>query len=339
MLWTGENNSAATVNESGTVFDAMEGFPHNMTVVDNFVRAWTIINRPYKKVLATISGGSDSDVVLDICSKADKEKKIKYVWINTGLEYQATKDHLAFLEKKYGITITKIRPKMPVPLAVKKFGQPFLNKRASEYIARLQKHGFNWVDGKYEDLIRLYPKCKSAIAWWCNMYDNKRLNIDNNKMLKEFMIENPPAFKISSKCCYHAKKSVIHNIINTNKVDLSVFGVRKAEGGTRSTAYKSCFGSKDAPYGEYDEYRPVWWYLNGDKEEYCKACDVTHSRCYTEYGLARTGCCGCPFGRDFRHELEVAKEFEPKLYSAVTSLFKDSYAYMKAYHEFVKARS
>ncbi len=338
LTWdNGENSSSATVKkEELTVFDVMKDFPHNMTVVDNFVRAWSIINRPYKKVLATISGGADSDVVLDICARADKDKKIKYVWINTGLEYQATKVHLDYLEKKYGITITRIRPKKPIPLAVKRYGQPFLNKNASEHIARLQKHGFTWVDGEYKELLNLFPKCASSLQWWCNMHSNNSLNICNNKWLKEFMISNPPTFKISNKCCYHAKKSVIHSLINKNKVDLSISGVRKAEGGARATAYKSCFGSKDASHGEYDEYRPVWWYKNSDKEDYCKACSVTHSKCYTEYGLPRTGCCGCPFGKDFEHELEVVKEFEPKLYAAVNNLFKDSYAYTRAYREFAK---
>ena len=80
----------------------------------------------------------------------------------------------------------------------------------------------------------------------------------------------------------------------------------------------------------------MWWYKNKDKEDYCNACSVTHSRCYTEYGLPRTGCCGCPFGRDFEHEIEVARTYEPKLYTAIMNLFGDSYAYTRKYKEFCK---
>ena len=58
--------------------------------------------------------------------------------------------------------------------------------------------------------------------------------------------------------------------------------------------------------------------------------------CYTEYGLKRTGCCGCPFGRDFEFELEVLEQYEPNLYKAVCNVFKDSYEYTRKYREFCK---
>ena len=55
----------------------------------------------YKKVLCSISGGSDSDILLYIITKCDKNKIVDYVFFDTGLEYQATKDHIKFLEEKY----------------------------------------------------------------------------------------------------------------------------------------------------------------------------------------------------------------------------------------------
>ena len=63
---------------------------------------------------------------------------------------------------------------------------------------------------------------------------------------------------------------------------------------------------------------------------------ITHSKCYTEYGLKRTGCAGCPFGRDFEQELDVIANYEPKLYKAVNNIFGDSYEYTRKYREFVK---
>ena len=59
-------------------------------------------------------------------------------------------------------------------------------------------------------------------------------------------------------------------------------------------------------------------------------------KCYTEYGLKRTGCCGCPYGRDFEDELKIIQEYEPKLYKAVKNIFKDSYKYTRKYMEFRK---
>ncbi len=306
--------------------------PHNATVVDNFVRAYALINSPkYEKILVSISGGADSDVVLDICVRCDKDKKCDYVWINTGLEYQATKDHLDYLEKKYEIKIMRVRPKKPVPIACKEYGQPFISKKFAEYIHRLQLHNFEWTDEPYEVLIEKYPHCKSALMWWCNMNRGGMLNISNRVLLKEFMIANPPTFKISAACCQKSKKDPLHKLLEG--YDLNIYGVRKAEGGARQTAYKSCF---DDNFGETDNYRPLFWYKETDKEEYCCHCDIEHSACYTEYGLRRTGCCGCPFGLNYEEEREIVRKYEPKLYVAINNIFKESYEYTRKYHEFVR---
>lgn len=82
----------------------------NFTVFDSFVKANSVINDPkYKTIICSISGGSDSDIILDICKKVDVQKKIIYVWFDTGLEYKATKEHLKYLEKKYNIEIHRER--------------------------------------------------------------------------------------------------------------------------------------------------------------------------------------------------------------------------------------
>ena len=44
----------------------------------------------YKKIICSISGGSDSDIVLDLCQQFDDAKKIQYVFFDTGLEFDAT---------------------------------------------------------------------------------------------------------------------------------------------------------------------------------------------------------------------------------------------------------
>lgn len=82
----------------------------DITIVDSFVKANSVINNPcYETILCSISGGSDSDVMLDLIHRVDLNKKVKYVWFNTGLEYQATKEHLDYLEQKYNITIERER--------------------------------------------------------------------------------------------------------------------------------------------------------------------------------------------------------------------------------------
>lgn len=330
-------------------------------IADAFVITNAKIQR-YNNIVCAISGGSDSDIMLDICTKLDSNKKITYVWFNTGLEYQATKDHLKFLEKKYGIEIEVINAVKPIPIACKIYGLPFISKRVSKLINALQRNNFKWEDRPLLDLLKEYCKtvprekgeknperyffyngeywrgCCSALRWWCNDfpksdkgYDSK-FNINYNKYLKEFMIANPPTdIPISEKYCEWAKKKPIHNYISENKNDLNMSGVRKSEGGARSTAYKNCFTFKDSGA---DEYRPIFWFLNDTKVMYENTYDVVHSVCYRDYGLTRTGCAGCPYGNDFEEELKIIEKHEPKLYKAVNNIFGKSYEYTRKYYKF-----
>ena len=326
------------VQKAQSLEELLEAAPKNQIIGDNLIRAWSKINSSkYKNILCAISGGSDSDVMLDIIYRCDKDNKVTYVWMDTGLEYQATKDHLKYLEEKYRIHIYPYKAIKSIPLSCKVYGQPFISKLTSDYISRLQLHGFKWEDESFEELYRKYPKCKTALQWWCNQHTSDCFNIKRNKYLKEFMIQNPPKFKISNKCCNYAKKAVGHKLvkygINNVIFDLQILGLRRAEGGTRATAYKSCFDENE---NGCDNYRPLFWYKDSDKVDYEMSYEVVHSRCYTEYGLKRTGCAGCPFGRDFEFELEVIRKYESKLFNAVNHIFGDSYEYTRKYREFRK---
>ena len=300
----------------------------NPTIGKAFLTTYHKLNNcHYKKVLCSVSGGSDSDIVLDLLTKCDNNKIVEYFYFDTGLEYEATKEHIKHLQDKYNIVITTLKPKTPIPLAVKKYGQPFLSKMVSENIQRLQKHGFKWENKPYEELVKDYPNCKSALQWWCNSRKNNvLLGITRNKGLKEFMVNNNPKFNISNKCCKYAKKDILKDLLKQG-YDLNITGIRKAEGGARSIAYKSCFDNQDS----YDNYRPIFWFTDKDKLEYRKLFNVNNSKCYTVYGLKRTGCVGCPFSKNYKEELEIVKKYEPKLYKAVINIFNDSYKYMNKY--------
>jgi hypothetical protein len=242
------------------------------------------------------------------------------------------------LEQKYNIHIERIKAIKSIPFCCKTYGQPFLSKQVSEWIERLQRHHFQWEDESFEELYKRYPKCRAALRWWCNDFqrnnDGKEssFNIAYNQYLKEFMIQNPPTFKVSNKCCHYAKKMVASKFKTNGKFELNIYGVRKAEGGARRSAYKTCFSSND---DKCDEYRPIFWYLSETKKIYENYYDIEHSRCYSEYGLKRTGCAGCPYGRNFEEELVTMQEHEPKLFKAVNFVFKDSYEYTRAYREYV----
>lgn len=317
----------------------------NAEVLNSFVKAEREIER-HDRILCSVSGGADSDIVVDMLSRLDDDHKVTYAWFDTGMEYQATKDHISDLESKYGITIRRVKAIKPIPTSCMQYGQPFISKYVSEMIERLQRHGFQWEDEPYESLIVKYPRAKSAIKWWCSWYDEdlykaypsqkgntSKWSISRNKFLKEFMVENPPYFPIAAKCCQYAKKDVSHRIEQEIGADLLVTGIRKAEGGVRAGAYSTCT-SYDAHKG-LDTFRPIFWYTQEDKDYYCKRFDIQHSRCYTEYGLKRTGCVGCPFNRKCTEELDIVEANEPKLYKACTNVFADAYDYTRKYREFV----
>ena len=326
----------SNLSKAQSLDELLQTCPVNQIIGDNLVRAWSKINSPkYKKIVCSISGGSDSDVMLDIVWRCDKDNKVEYVWFDTGLEYQATKDHLKYLENKYGIKIIPYKAIKPIPSTCKQYGQPFLSKQVSEMIRRLQSHNFMFEDKSFEELYKEYPRCKSALEWWCNTKPSKAHNINQNKWLKEFLIENPPTFQISNVCCKYAKKDVAHKLLKENDYDLQIVGVRKAEGGVRATAYKSCF---DENGSGYDNYRPLFWYKDSDKQEYDEHYKIVHSKCYTEYGFKRTGCACCPFGRECEDELKAVNIFEPKLFKAVNNIFGDSYEYTRKYREFYKEK-
>ena len=285
----------------------------------------------HENIACSISGGADSDIMLDIVSRLDTEKKVHYVFFNTGIEMQATLKHLDYLEDRYGIIIERIKHDTPIPIAVKKYGYPFLSKKFSDYIDRLQKHGFQWEDGMYEELEKKYPMCQTALRWWCNEWgENSSANIERAPYLREFMIQNPPTFKISPKCCDYGKKKPADMAAKKYNVDLTLIGLRKAEWGARSMAYKSCL--VDGKHGL--QHFPLFWFKDEDKRAYEDACDIVHSDAYTVYGCKRTGCAGCPFASGFEDELKMLEKYEPQLHKAVCNIFGPAYEYTRAYRAF-----
>lgn len=327
------------VRKADSLEELLKNCPENITIAKMMIKTWAKINSPiYQKIACKISGGSDSDIMLDLVWKCDKDNKVDYIWYDTGLEYQATRDHIQYLEKKYGIEIKREKAFIPIPLSSKKYGQPFLSKRVSDYIGRLQKHHFCWEDEPYEVLIQKYPHCQTALQWWCNTAKSKQFCIAYHVGLKEYLIENHPDFPVSCKCCVYAKKRVGDHIMETGHYDLDIIGVRKAEKGTRATAYKSCF---DRPVNDWtngdvswDTYRPLFWLKNEDKRQYEIAYGIQHSACYWRYGLKRTGCVGCPLGRNVQEELSIIEIYEPKFYAAVEHTFGETYAFTERFNVF-----
>lgn len=63
----------------------------NAEVLNSFVKAEGVIER-HDKILCSVSGGADSDIIVDMLTKLDDTRKVVYVWFDTGMEYSATKE-------------------------------------------------------------------------------------------------------------------------------------------------------------------------------------------------------------------------------------------------------
>ena len=92
--------------------EILERAKHNLIISDAFTKADSVLNhKGYKNIACSVSGGADSDIMIDICEKV-KPHGVHYVWFDTGIEYQATKEHLKYLENHYGITIEREREQL-----------------------------------------------------------------------------------------------------------------------------------------------------------------------------------------------------------------------------------
>lgn len=311
--------------------DFLERERAGKVIIDSFGMTYAVMNQEGPAAVS-ISGGADSDIMLDLCTRLDPDNKLfTYIFCNTGLEYKATREHIGFLEQKYGISINTIHPKTPVVKSVRTYGQPFLSKVTSEYIERLQVLGFEF--DKYISDEDVKNKYGNAGMWWSG--NRKKLSsgmtpmfsVYKNPYLKEFLHTHKPTFKISAKCCNYTKKKPLHDAA---KELISYVGVRKAEGGVRANTKQCLTISNDKRM-----YRPIFWYTYDDKCHYEDIFNVQHSRCYAEYGLSRTGCAGCPFNPNIDEEIDITKKYEPEIYKAADNIFHESYEYTRMYNDFV----
>ena len=123
---------------------------------------------------------------MDLIIRVGGKEKTTFVFFDTGLEYSATKEHLDFLERKYDVEIIREKALKPIPISIQEYGAPFWSKYASDMIYRLQYNNFNWENKSFDELIQVYPKCTTALKWWCNIKTGKTT---------QFVIERAPYLK------------------------------------------------------------------------------------------------------------------------------------------------
>lgn len=315
--------------------------------------------REHPKAICSYSGGSDSDILINLIERTRKAHNlptVKYVFFNTGLEMKATKEHVKATAKKYGVVIDEVKPAKgnDIVSSVHKYGQPFVSKIMSYGLEEWQKKGlptsiadeYDQAEdkaAKRKELKDRYPGCESLINFLCccnaagDPRPNIQLVINSSKYMRDFITECPPEFKISASCCNHCKKAPAHSV--QKGYEMIITGERREEGGMRSVPRQDntalCFTeTKDGQF----RLRPLYYVSDADKAWYKAWAGIRYSDAYEVYGLTRTGCCGCPISYKAIDDLERIRPYEPTLVKAAWNLFGDSYRYRQQYNEYKRHR-
>ena len=313
--------------------------------------------KSHPKAICSYSGGSDSDVMLDLIERTRKLfnlPPVKYVFFNTGLEMKATKDHVKETAEKYGVEIETVRPRINIVQASRKYGIPFVSKIMSSGLSEWQKKDvplsiadeYNEAEdkaAKRAELRERYPGCEQLINFVCccnaagEPRPNIQLVINSSKYMLDFIREYPPDFKISAKCCDYCKKDVAHRV--QKDYEMIITGERRDEGGMRSVPRKDntalCFTETSS--GQF-RLRPLYYVSDADKEWYKNEYGIRYSDAYEVYGLKRTGCCGCPISFRAADDLEIIGKYEPNIKKAAWNIFGKSYDYRRQYNEYKAER-
>lgn len=309
--------------------------------------------REHPKAICSYSGGSDSDIMIDLIEQTRdifNLSPVKYVFFNTGLEMKATKDHVKATARKYGVEIEEVRPKVNIVQAVREHGIPFVSKIMSAGLEGWQKKGIplsiadeyefaNDKSAKRQELRERYPKCESTINFLCccnkdgEPRPNIQLVINSSKYMRDFIAVCPPDFRISAKCCDYCKKQVAHRV--QKNYEMIITGERRDEGGMRSVPRKDntalCFG--ETASGQF-RLRPLYYVSDADKAWYKGYYGIWYSDAYEVYGLTRTGCCGCPISHKAVDDLEKIMPYEPNVVKAAWNIFGKSYEYRAKYNQY-----
>lgn len=89
--------------------EILNSAPENKTIQEALGKCYHLVKN-HDHIIASISGGSDSDIMLDMLIRCGGADKTKFVFFNTGLEYEATKRHIQDLNELYGIQIIDTPP-------------------------------------------------------------------------------------------------------------------------------------------------------------------------------------------------------------------------------------
>ena len=231
------------------------------------------------------SGGKDSHFLLWFIREYMDEHRIPIVAVNTGFELPEIRDRVL---KNSDIVL---HPELHRQQIKDNYGIPCFSKQQDEYIWRYQN------GSRSENTMRAVNG------------ENTLFNL--NQTARELLLSGK-LHRVSNKCCkYNKERPMMQYGKETGRK--AIMGTRQNESRTRKAKYNKCLTAKG-------NFTPLYDFSDELMDGLYKEYNIEIPKCYTY--LSRTGCGGCPYGRNTETELAML----PRLQRAQTiKFFKESY--------------
>ncbi len=239
----------------------------------------------YDRYYLSYSGGKDSHFLYWFIKEYLQDDKIEIVGVNTGFEIPEIRERIM---RNADIVL---HPCMKRGEIKERYGIPCYSKTQDEYIHRYQN------GSRSDNTMR-------AI-----LGENVVFNL--NKSARDKLLSGT-LHKVSNKCCLYSKeKPMAQYAKETGKK--AIIGVRQSESKLRKAKYDTCLQSNG-------NFSPIYDFSDLLIEDIYRAYDIEVPSCYNY--VQRTGCAGCPYGRNCEDELALLPE---KQRNKVIEYFKESY--------------
>lgn len=231
------------------------------------------------------SGGKDSHFLYWFIKEWLHDKEIEVVGVNTSFEIPEIRDRII---KNSDVVLFPMKHRDEIKT---EYGIPCFSKQQDEYIYRYQR------GNRSENTMR-------AI-------NGENVTMNLNKRARKLLLDGT-LHKVSNKCCYwHKEKPMIDYARKHGKK--SIIGVRGDESNTRKAKYTSCMRTNG-------NFTPLYDFSDDLMDLIYDVYKIEVPKCYNY--LKRSGCAGCPYGRNVETELSLIPEAQR--YHAI-KFFKESY--------------
>lgn len=230
------------------------------------------------------SGGEDSELLRQYI--VFRDLPIKIVAVNT------YREHSEIRRRIYKYSDVVLYPKHTFEWIYENYGAPCFSKQQDEYIKRYQR------GSRSENTMR-------AI----NGGENSKFQL--NKVAKRLTLSGE-LHDVSGECCTYTKKKPMKDFEKEFGLK-PIIGIVAGESATRDAKYSSCL-SKDG------KFTPLHDFSRQLIEALRKFFGMKKPKVYER--IDRTGCIGCPYGRNIEAELSIVTPAQKRY--AIKS-FKASY--------------